>query len=126
MFATVHLGPAAGAQGAADRHRANKPIGESVPVFEALGGLSPQTPEQLWAIAFTVYGFNAHGIDHNQRYVSDAIMRDGTPNPGFIRDPELYHQSSSRPGAELPHAWITSGTRRLSALDTLGKAVSPR
>ncbi|MCZ0991537.1 FAD-dependent oxidoreductase [Streptomyces diastatochromogenes] len=123
--------------------RANKSIGETAPIFEALDGLSPQTPEQLWAniaarrdateaaakqrarlreaIAFKVYEFNAHGVDLNQRYDSDAIVPDGTPDPGFPRDPELYHQPSSRPGAKLPHAWITSGTRTLSTLDTVGQ-----
>ncbi|MFJ7175424.1 FAD-dependent oxidoreductase [Streptomyces massasporeus] len=126
--------------------RANRSIRETAPVFEALDGLSPQTPEQLWAniaarkdateaaekqraalreaIAFKVYEFNAHGVDLNQRYdagASAAIVPDGTPDPGFARDPELYHQPSSRPGARLPHAWITSGTRTLSTLDTIGR-----
>ncbi|WP_432042908.1 FAD-dependent oxidoreductase [Streptomyces cadmiisoli] len=122
--------------------RANQSIRETAPVFEALDGLDPQTPEQLWAniaarkdaseaaekqrtrlreaIAFKVYEFNAHGVDLNQRYVSDAIVSDGTPDPGFDRDPELFHQPSSRPGAKLPHAWITSGSRTLSTLDTVG------
>ncbi|NEE07578.1 FAD-dependent monooxygenase [Streptomyces sp. SID7499] len=125
--------------------RANRSIRETAPVFAALDGLSPQTPEQLWAniaarkdateaaekqraalreaIALKVYEFNAHGVDLNQRYdVGDsaAIVPDGTPDPGFARDPELYHQPSSRPGARLPHAWITSGTRTLSTLDTIG------
>ncbi|MFI0135592.1 FAD-dependent oxidoreductase [Streptomyces luteogriseus] len=126
--------------------RANRSIRETAPVFEALDGLSPQTPEQLWAniaarkdateaaekqraalreaIAFKVYEFNAHGVDLNQRYdaaSSAAIVPDGTPDPGFARDPELYHQPSSRPGARLPHAWLTSGTRTLSTLDTVGR-----
>ncbi|WTX35877.1 FAD-dependent monooxygenase [Streptomyces sp. NBC_00658] len=123
--------------------RANKSIGETAPIFEALDGLSPQTPEQLWAnidarkdateaaakqrqalreaIAFKVYEFNAHGVDLNQRYTSDAIVPDGSQDPGFARDPELYHQPSTRPGAKLPHAWITSGTRTLSTLDTVGR-----
>ncbi|MFB8177195.1 FAD-dependent oxidoreductase [Streptomyces sp. NPDC055966] len=123
--------------------RANKSIGETAPIFEALDGLSPQTPEQLRAniaarkdateaaekqrarlreaIALKVYEFNAHGVDLNQRYDSDAIVPDGTPDPGFARDPELHHQPSSRPGAKLPHAWITSGTRRLSTLDAVGR-----
>ncbi|MFH9586388.1 FAD-dependent oxidoreductase [Streptomyces luteogriseus] len=126
--------------------RANRSIRETAPVFEALDGLSPQTPEQLWAniaarkdateaaekqraalreaIAFKVYEFNAHGVDLNQRYdaaTSAAIVPDGTPDPGFARDPELYHQPSSRPGARLPHAWLTSGTRTLSTLDTVGR-----
>ncbi|MEV8540174.1 FAD-dependent monooxygenase [Streptomyces sp. NPDC051572] len=126
--------------------RANKSIGETAPIFEALDGLSPQTPEQLWAniearkdatepaakqraalreaIAFKVYEFNAHGVDLNQRYSAEsstAVVPDGTPDPGFERDRELYHQPSSRPGAKLPHAWITSGTRTVSTLDTVGK-----
>lgn len=123
--------------------RANKSIGETAPVFEALDGLTPGTPEQLWAniaarkeptataerqrarlrdaIAHKVYEFNAHGVDLNQRYDSGAIVPDGTPDPGFARDPELYHQPSSRPGAKLPHAWLTSGTRTVSTLDTVGR-----
>ncbi|WP_406193852.1 FAD-dependent monooxygenase [Streptomyces sp. NBC_01017] len=123
--------------------RANKSIAETAPIFEALDGLSPQTPGQLWAniaarkdtteaaagqraalreaIAFKAYEFNAHGVDLNQRYTSEAVVPDGTPDPGFTRDPELHHQPSSRPGAKLPHAWITSGTRTLSTLDTVGK-----
>jgi 2,4-dichlorophenol 6-monooxygenase len=126
--------------------RANKSIGETAPIFEALDGLAPQTPEQLWAniaarkepteaaekqrarlrdaIAYKAYEFNAHGVDLNQRYSAEssaAVVPDGTPDPGFARDPELYHQPSSRPGAKLPHAWITSGTRTLSTLDTVGK-----
>ncbi|MEU0247872.1 FAD-dependent monooxygenase [Streptomyces sp. NPDC006235] len=126
--------------------RANRSIRETAPIFEALDGLSPQTPEQLWAniaarkdsteaaakqraelreaIAFKAYEFNAHGVDLNQRYPAEssaAIVPDGTPDPGFARDPELHHQPSSRPGARLPHAWITSGSRTLSTLDTVGR-----
>ncbi|WP_406162739.1 FAD-dependent monooxygenase [Streptomyces sp. NBC_00882] len=123
--------------------RANQSIGETAPIFEALDGLSPQTPEQLWAniaarkdtteaaekqrarlreaIAFKVYEFNAHGVDLNQRYASDAVVPDGTPAETFARDSELHHQPTSRPGARVPHAWITSGTRTLSTLDTVGK-----
>uniref|UniRef100_A0AAU1ZTZ0 FAD-dependent monooxygenase n=1 Tax=Streptomyces sp. NBC_00093 TaxID=2975649 RepID=A0AAU1ZTZ0_9ACTN len=123
--------------------RANKSIAETAPIFEALDGLSPQTPEELWAniaarkdateaaakqrarlreaIAAKVYEFNAHGVDLNQRYESAAIVPDGTPDPGFARDPELHHQPSTRPGAKLPHAWLTSGTRTLSTLDTVGR-----
>ncbi|MCL6736501.1 FAD-dependent oxidoreductase [Streptomyces neyagawaensis] len=122
--------------------RANQSIGETAPVFEALGGLAPQTPEQLWrniaarkdatteaeeqrarlreAIAFKAYEFNAHGVDLNQRYTSAAIVPDGTEDPGFARDPELYFQPSTRPGAKLPHAWLSAGTRNPSTLDLGG------
>ncbi|MDQ0936702.1 FAD-dependent oxidoreductase [Streptomyces turgidiscabies] len=123
--------------------RANKSIAETAPIFEALDGLSPQAPEELWAniaarkdateaaadqrarlreaIAAKVYEFNAHGVDLNQRYESAAIVPDGTPDPSFARDPELHHQPSTRPGARIPHAWLTSGTRTLSTLDTVGR-----
>ena len=123
--------------------RANQSIGETAPIFEALDGLSPQTPEQLWAniaarkdateaaekqrarlreaIAFKVYEFNAHGVDLNQRYVSDAIVPDTAGEETFARDPELHHQPTTRPGARIPHAWITTGTRTLSTLDTVGR-----
>ncbi|MFK4105193.1 FAD-dependent oxidoreductase [Streptomyces sp. NPDC019531] len=123
--------------------RANQSIGETAPIFEALDGLSPQTPEQLWAniaarkdateaaekqraklreaIAFKVYEFNAHGVDLNQRYASEAIVPDGSGEETFARDPELHHQPTSRPGARIPHAWLTSGTRTVSTLDTVGK-----
>ncbi|TKA06608.1 FAD-dependent oxidoreductase [Actinacidiphila oryziradicis] len=123
--------------------RANKSIGETGPVFESLDLLTPQDPAQLLAniearkdatpvaekrrqalreaIAYKVYEFNAHGVDLNQRYESAAIVPDGTPDPGFDRDPELYHQPTTRPGAKLPHAWITAGRRNLSTLDLGGK-----
>jgi 2,4-dichlorophenol 6-monooxygenase len=122
--------------------RANKSIGETAPVFEALDLLAPQSPEQLLAnidarkdatpagekrrarlreaIDFKRYEFNAHGVELNQRYASAAIVPDGTADPGFDRDPELYHQPSSRPGAKVPHAWLTAGTRTLSTLDLGG------
>ncbi|MDX3238800.1 FAD-dependent monooxygenase [Streptomyces sp. ME03-5709C] len=123
--------------------RANKSIGETAPVFEALDLLAPRSPEQLLAniesrkeatpagekrrsrlreaIDFKRYEFNAHGVELNQRYASAAVVPDGSADPGFDRDPELYHQPSSRPGAKLPHAWLTSGTRTLSTLDLGGK-----
>lgn len=122
--------------------RANKSIGETAPVFDALDLLAPQSPEQLIAnmesrkdatpagekrrahlreaIDFKRYEFNAHGVELNQRYASAAVVPDGTADPGFDRDPELYHQPSSRPGAKLPHAWLTAGTRTLSTLDLGG------
>ena len=57
----------------------------------------------------------------NQRYTSRAIVADGTPEPEFQQDPVWYYQASSRPGAHLPHAWLTSGTERVSTLDLCGK-----
>ncbi|CAM3912891.1 FAD-dependent monooxygenase [Nocardiopsis rhodophaea] len=123
--------------------RANKSIVETAPIFEALDGLAPQTPEQLHrniaarksdtpeaadqrarlreAIARKVYEFNAHGVDLNHRYTSSAVIPDGTAEPGYDRDPELHYQPTTRPGAKLPHAWLTAGTRNLSTLDLGGQ-----
>src|ERR1044072_566474 len=57
----------------------------------------------------------------NQRYSASAVVPDGTPDPGFVLDPELYHQPSTRPCAKLPHAWVTRGRDRLSTLDLGGR-----
>ncbi|WP_235215257.1 FAD-dependent oxidoreductase [Phaeacidiphilus oryzae] len=73
------------------------------------------------AIAYKSYEFNAHGVEHNQRYSSRAVVPDGSPREEFRRDPELYAQPTSRPGAKLPHAWVTREGRRLSTLDLGGK-----
>jgi 2,4-dichlorophenol 6-monooxygenase len=73
------------------------------------------------AIAYKSYEFNAHGVEHNHRYVSTAVIPDGTPMPEFLRDAELYAQPTTWPGAKLPHTWVTSEGRRVSTLDLAGK-----
>jgi 2,4-dichlorophenol 6-monooxygenase len=73
------------------------------------------------AVADKSYEFNAHGVEHNQRYASSAVVPDGTPAPAFQRDNELYAQPTTWPGAKLPHAWVTSGGRKLSTLDLGGR-----
>ena len=72
------------------------------------------------AIAYKAYEFDAHGVEHNQRYASAAVVPDGTPMPEYQRDPELYAQPSTWPGAKLPHTWVTRGGRRVSTLDLAG------
>ncbi|MAU40130.1 MAG: 2,4-dichlorophenol 6-monooxygenase [Kordiimonas sp.] len=69
------------------------------------------------------YDFDCHGVEVNQRYTSAAIVTDGTPDPGFEKDEELYYQASSRPGAHLPHAWLVNKRtqKRVSTLDLCGK-----
>ncbi|MDR0780588.1 MAG: FAD-dependent monooxygenase, partial [Pseudomonadales bacterium] len=70
----------------------------------------------------TLGGFGAaHGVELNQRYVSSAIEPDGTPDPGFQRDPVYFYQASTRPGAHLPHAWLTRAQHKVSTLDLCGK-----
>ena len=44
------------------------------------------------AIAYKAYEFDAHGVEHNHRYASTAVVPDGTPMPEF----------TPRPGAVRP------------------------
>jgi 2,4-dichlorophenol 6-monooxygenase len=123
--------------------RANQSIGETARIFDALGLLDTADPEVMVqhmaarkqatsaaekqraalreAIAFKDYEFNCHGVEMDQRYESSAVVPDGTPPEEPVRDPELYSQVSSRPGAKLPHAWLTTDHRRqVSTLDLGG------
>jgi 2,4-dichlorophenol 6-monooxygenase len=52
-----------------------------------------------------------------QFYTSDAIVPDGSTRPAPARDPELYFQPSTVPGARLPHAWVGDARGRVSTLD---------
>ena len=123
--------------------RANKSIEEFGPIFGALGLLDDRgfaqmranmearkaaTPEAAaqrealrQAIAHKDYEFNAHGVEMNQRYQSGAVMPDGTPEPEFRRDRELYYHPTTWPGARLPHAWLSRGGQQVSTLDLAGK-----
>ena len=75
----------------------------------------PQQREALRkAIAFKSYEFNCHGVEMNQRYESTRSSRDGTPEPAWQRDKELYYQASTRPGAHLPHVWVFDRDHRES------------
>ncbi len=62
-----------------------------------------------------------HGVEMNQRYSSTAVVPDGTADPLFENDPVFHYEPTTFPGAHLPHAWLTSGTQRLSSLDLCGK-----
>lgn len=125
--------------------RANQSISEFGPIFEALGmaeGVEPEvmrenlgarcdsTPDAerqreaiREAIAFKKYEFDAHGVDMNQRYRSDAIETDGQIEPAFELDAELHYQPTTWPGARIPHVWVferDSGAK-LSTLDLCGR-----
>jgi 2,4-dichlorophenol 6-monooxygenase len=123
--------------------RANQSIGETSRIFEALGLLDTEDPDVMVAhmaarkeatpeaekqraalreaIGFKDYEFNCHGVELDQRYASTAVVPDGTAPEPPARDPQLYHHVSSRPGAKLPHAWLTTDHRRqISTLDLGG------
>ena len=127
--------------------RANQSISEFGPIFQALGMAEGVEPEQMQknlqalcddsetadeqrdalrnAIEFKKYEFNAHGVDMNIRYKSDAIVTDSQPEPEYERDPELHFQHTTWPGARIPHCWIfenKSGAKH-STLDLCGKGV---
>jgi 2,4-dichlorophenol 6-monooxygenase len=67
--------------------------------------------------------FNALGVESNQRCVSDAVIPDRQAgDEAWRRDPQLYAQPTTRPGAKIPHAWLVgSDGRRASTLDVVGK-----
>jgi 2,4-dichlorophenol 6-monooxygenase len=122
--------------------RANKSIGEFGPIFGALGLLESTDPEVMTAnmesrkvdtpeaqerrkklreaIAFKVYEFDAHGVEMNQHYVSDAVQAGPDDVRRFDEDAELVYQPSTCPGARLPHVWIEQDRHRVSSLDVVG------
>jgi 2,4-dichlorophenol 6-monooxygenase len=122
--------------------RANQSIAEFGPIFGALGLLESTDPEVMnanmmarkqdapeakerrkklrEAIAFKVYEFDAHGVDMNQRYVSDAVLMGEGESHVFADDSELVYQPSSVPGARLPHAWLVRNRQNFSSLDLCG------
>src|SRR4029077_20263576 len=95
--------------------RANKSIADFPPIFDAVGLTSSTDPAEARrniearkaataegkarrrkvyeAIAYKSYEFNCHGVELNQRYASSAVVPDGTAEPEYRRDPELYYQT---------------------------------
>ena len=123
--------------------RANQSIDEFGPIFEALGmteqGVSTETLTENMAIRkedsprgravrealrkavdLKHYEFNAHGVDMNHRYVSDAVVVEPGDEPPVVdRDPELHAITTSFPGHKVPHAWFRSGPHGEEVLATL-------
>jgi 2,4-dichlorophenol 6-monooxygenase len=67
--------------------------------------------------------FNAQGTEMNQRYASGAVLADEDSDPEvWKRDPQLYVQQTTRPGAKMPHVWLVGRDGlRVSTLDLTGK-----
>ncbi|MEQ3549761.1 FAD-dependent monooxygenase [Pseudonocardia nematodicida] len=123
--------------------RANKSIEEFGPIFSALGvtdtddpdaqranmaARADNTPEAAAqrialrkALETKDYEFNAHGVELGQRYRSAAVVGDGTGEPAYDRDPELWYHPTTWPGARLPHCWLGRGQDRVSTHDVTGK-----
>lgn len=87
---------------------------------------SPQGRERRAALEKAIqlqhYQFSCHGVELGQRYRSGAVLADGSEEPAYTRDRELYYHPTTWPGAHLPHAWLhdTAG-RKLSTLDLCGQ-----
>jgi len=124
--------------------RANLSIDEYGPIFEALGLLdkgaddaqiranmearkeaTPEAADQRRKLKEAIegknYEFNAHGVEMNHRYRSGAVVEDGSPEPAFDRDKELYYHPTTWPGARLPHCWLEHGGKKVSTHDLAGK-----
>ncbi|KEI45382.1 FAD-dependent oxidoreductase [Saccharopolyspora rectivirgula] len=123
--------------------RANKSIEEFGAILDALGVAETQDTAEMQAaidsraenspkgaqkreqlrkaIQLKNYEFNAHGVELGQRYRSTAVVPDGTPEPGYTRDPELYYHPTTWPGARLPHAWLGKDGHQVSTHDLAGK-----
>lgn len=69
--------------------------------------------------------FNALGVESNQRCVSAAVIPDAdAADEVWARDPQLYAQPTTRPGAKIPHAWLVGADgRRVSTLDVVGRGL---
>ena len=61
---------------------------------------------------------NPLGVHLGQRYTgSRAVVDDGTPFPPYERDPMLFYEPTTHPGAHLPHAWLEYEQKRVSILE---------
>lgn len=111
-------------------NRCFRDIDAADPVAAGLQKLADPGPEGVArrsaladALKLKNYEFNAQGVELNQRCVSNAVVPDAeAADEVWKRDPQLYLQATTRPGAKLPHAWLvgTDG-RRVSTLDLVGK-----
>jgi 2,4-dichlorophenol 6-monooxygenase len=75
------------------------------------------------ALELKDYEFNAEGVELNQRYTSHAVIADADAEPEiFARDPQLFVQATTRPGAKLPHTWLVGkDKKKISTLDVVGR-----
>jgi 2,4-dichlorophenol 6-monooxygenase len=123
--------------------RANKSIEEFGAILAALGLTDTEDPAVMQrhmaqrmaatpagreqrealrrALELKNYEFNAHGVELGQRYASSAVLPDGTPEPEYTRDPELYYHPTTWPGARLPHVWLGRDGHKVSTHDLAGK-----
>ena len=123
--------------------RANQSISEFGPIFESLGLTDTKDPNKMKtnmnkrfentklaeeqrkklreAISFKKYEFDAHGVEMNQRYQSNAIIVSDNAKPKFTKDIELHYQPTTFPGFRIPHVWVYDNLgKKHSTLDLCG------
>ena len=126
--------------------RANKSIEEFGPIFKALGLLDSIDPVKMQAehgralrrharrprrsapaireaIAFKVYEFDAHGVEMNQRYNSDAIVTDGSPSR--LRQGRGTALPADHLARRAPAACLAVRPRRREGLDARPRRPGP-
>lgn len=123
---------------------ANRCIQTFFPIIETLGVADAKSPEEaksnmmrildpneeggerrdqlIKAVQGTRDVFDNPGIEIDHRYKSVAVAEDGTRDPGYEGDPEVFFEPTTYPGARLPHAWVVDKTgNRVSTLYLCGK-----
>lgn len=95
------------------------------PAISLMDDPSPEGARMRQALIEAVdvknFEFNAQGIELNQRYASSAVLADSATEEEWRRDPTLYAQPTTRPGAKVPHAWLVNQHgRKVSTLDAVG------
>lgn len=89
--------------------------------FEGLFAPTLEGQERRAAWARTLekrkFAYDAHRIEMNQIYSSGAVVADLEPPFVYERDPAIYFQATTHPGARLPHCWVEFEGRTCSTLD---------
>jgi len=113
-------------------NRAFRDLASDHPVRDGLRALADPGPEGVArraalaeALQLKNTEFNALGTETNQRCVSGAVIPDADAGgETWARDPGLYAQPTTRPGAKIPHVWLVGADgRRLSTLDVVGRGL---
>ncbi len=93
--------------------------GEHAAVFDTREGRATLRAE----VERMKYEYHAHGVEMQRRYVSGAVLPDGSPEPVADHDPELVYRPNTRPGSVVPHVWLNhrSPGPAISTLDVAGK-----
>lgn len=62
---------------------------------------------------------NEQGLVFGPRYVSSAVIPDGTAPPSAA-DPVTEYVATAHPGCRAPHVWLSRGGEKISTIDLFG------